>query len=474
MPWWRGPARWLAAEPRDVLRLEPLTGARAGTRDAPLQDSLGRWRARLQRRRAGIVLRRQLLLAALPALALEGLVLAGVLGQPLLALALLMAIAGTVAELLRGPSLEDVAKLLDERLHLFDRITTGLAIETSAAGARNRGQLERRALTDASLLADETLGSWRAAGRGAPAEWGGLLAAAAVLAVLLLQGPAHRTSVVATTRPAGHGTHATAATKAPAGPAASRRVSPTPTGARTSSPGARSTVTSGSSSRTRGGQSTRRTTPASTRTSGGTARGSGSGHRAAPTFSTGTAAGSGHAPAGGGSSAARGSRRTGGGGDGSSSGTPASAGNRAAGSPSPKAAGERPSTESRGATSTSPAAAGLRSSHPGAPAGSPTAGSARGGNRSAGAHRITGSTSGILPLQAGYGSASGPRGSARSSTSASGGGHGHEAPAAAGGGEGAGGRLGLVPADGGAGPQSFGALLIAYFEALGTVQGRRW
>ena len=200
---------WLEADPREVLtirRAEPPAHALAGpspdgvpstgSRGAPRRASeepaprpgelaadLSGVRTRVARRRAGVVLRRQLIASAVLGVAVQAFVLAGLIPQWVLVAVLVpLALAVTVA--LRRPiGLERVARLLDERLALFDQITTALEIERR--GTAQDRPLERRALARAAAVLRIDSAQWRVSACRARREWLALGACLALLALLV-------------------------------------------------------------------------------------------------------------------------------------------------------------------------------------------------------------------------------------------------------------------------------------------------
>jgi hypothetical protein len=199
--------RWLAADPRDTVELRPLgehhldpardvshspdaktslSATDGATADAAeLCAGLRQWRSRLRLRRAGIALRRQLIAAAALAVALQALALPGLLPESIaLAVPAALLLIAAVLELRRRPSLDGVARLLDERLRLFDQLATALEIQRRDGAGRR--PLERRALARASALVSASLEEWRPVGRNGAREWASLGAALALLALFVI------------------------------------------------------------------------------------------------------------------------------------------------------------------------------------------------------------------------------------------------------------------------------------------------
>jgi hypothetical protein len=180
--------RWLAAEPREVV---DLAGARAlgGAADrSSLGDELQRWRRIVARRRLVALARRHGVIALGLAALLEILAPLDVLPQWVVVAVPLVAFLCSVGFFMsRGPSPFELARLLDDKLGLNDRLATALGIE-----ARDGGEtpLERRTVADAAALLAAGREDWHAsAGRGGR-EWAALVAPVAALAVIVAIGGA--------------------------------------------------------------------------------------------------------------------------------------------------------------------------------------------------------------------------------------------------------------------------------------------
>lgn len=195
---------WLAADPYAVIAvrshagadrqrtdasgpLAPVTSTATAGRDeagaSGFEAGLHRWGARVQRRRALVLARRQLTAGAALAAALQAFVLAGLLPQLALLAVLVPLALGMIVGLRRALSLHGVARLLDERLVLFDQLATALYLERAGAPA-DRG-LGRRALARAHELLRSESPHWQVSARPARREWLGLAAALSLLALLV-------------------------------------------------------------------------------------------------------------------------------------------------------------------------------------------------------------------------------------------------------------------------------------------------
>jgi hypothetical protein len=152
-----------------------------------LEPGLARQRARIERSRLGVLLRRHATLALAAAIVLEALAMLGVVPQLVVAVVPFLLLATTIAWALRRRlSLAAVAQLLDERLRLFDRLGTALELERRGAGNGAGSPLERRAVAEAAALVEGGAGQWRPRAVAAPREWAAAAAALLVLAALVV------------------------------------------------------------------------------------------------------------------------------------------------------------------------------------------------------------------------------------------------------------------------------------------------
>jgi hypothetical protein len=204
---------WLEADPREVVRArqsevvrarrsevvpasrpkrlaavaagEPGTSAlRTGELGAgELGAELRRFRTRVARQRARVLLRRQLIAAAVLGVAVQAFVLAGLIPQWALLAVLAPLVLGLTLALRRRITLEGVARLLDERLGLFDQLATALEIERR--GTALERPLERRALARAAAVLETDSPRWRLSTVPAAREWLWLGACLALLGLLI-------------------------------------------------------------------------------------------------------------------------------------------------------------------------------------------------------------------------------------------------------------------------------------------------
>ncbi|HUY98446.1 MAG TPA: hypothetical protein VMW47_12665 [Verrucomicrobiae bacterium] len=183
-------ARWLRADPRDVVQVVP-TGSGAHDRAATpagVADELGQWCRGLHRIRLIVLIRRHLIVALLLALTLE--VVALGLGAPSPELypvgATVLLLLGSIRGWRARPTLSATARLLDREFQLSARVST--AVEITAGGEPPRG-LSRRVVAEAGQLLGTTVRTGRPALRRAPAEW--TAAAGAAIALVLLLAVTH-------------------------------------------------------------------------------------------------------------------------------------------------------------------------------------------------------------------------------------------------------------------------------------------
>ncbi|MFT3864907.1 MAG: hypothetical protein QM729_11600 [Solirubrobacterales bacterium] len=180
--------RWPAADPREVVDLAGAGATAVGNSEASLGEELRRWRGIVARRRVVVLARRDGALALGLAALLEVLAQFGLLPQwvvvavPLAAF--LVAVAWFVAH---GPSPFELARLLDDKLGLNDRLATALEIE-ARGGAESF--LERRTVADAAALLAAGREDWRASAGRAGREWWALAAPVAALLIVVAIGAA--------------------------------------------------------------------------------------------------------------------------------------------------------------------------------------------------------------------------------------------------------------------------------------------
>jgi hypothetical protein len=189
--------RWLSADPREVVDLAGPGTLGDGVDDRHLGDELRRWRGIVARRRLVALVRRHGALALGLGAVLEVLALLGAFPQwVVVAVPLALFVVAVAFFASRGPSPFELARLLDDKLGLNDRLATALEIE--ARGGRETA-LERRTVADAAGLLAAGREDWRAsparAGRGDWSVLGGVvLALAVVVAIGLATGGSSSTS----------------------------------------------------------------------------------------------------------------------------------------------------------------------------------------------------------------------------------------------------------------------------------------
>jgi hypothetical protein len=177
--------RWLRADVREAIQLElrPLARPSPSADATELRESLATWATILRRRRASVIARRHLTAWLGVAIVVE--IVSVLLGGDRRTLWLLAPLAlglldGAIA-LRRPVSLDIVARMLDRRLALHDRLVT--AREILGAGAQPAG-LDALVVEEARDAAAASLATGRLTVSGRRREWIWLLGAAAILAVL--------------------------------------------------------------------------------------------------------------------------------------------------------------------------------------------------------------------------------------------------------------------------------------------------
>ncbi|HEY0278131.1 MAG TPA: hypothetical protein VGC32_07675 [Solirubrobacterales bacterium] len=184
--------RWPEADPREVVDLAGAGTLADGAAEADLGSELRHWRGVVARRRLVALLRRQGAIALALAAVLEVLALVGffpqwvVVAVPLAAL--LISVAWFAAH---GPSPFGLARLLDDKLGLNDRLATALEIE---ARGGEESSLERRTVADAAALLRAGREDWRASAAEAGREWWAPVGAVALLAIVIAVGAATSSS----------------------------------------------------------------------------------------------------------------------------------------------------------------------------------------------------------------------------------------------------------------------------------------
>ena len=183
--------RWLSADPREVVDLAGARTLAAGVDERHLGDELRRWRGIVARRRLVALARRHAAVAIGLAAVLEVLALLDVFPQwVVVAVSLAYFLVAVVVFAVQGPSPFGLARLLDDKLGLNDRLATALEIE---ARGGQESPLERRTVADAAALLAAGREDWHAsAARAGRYDWSALggvvLALAAVVAIALATG----------------------------------------------------------------------------------------------------------------------------------------------------------------------------------------------------------------------------------------------------------------------------------------------
>src|SRR6185312_2721632 len=178
--------RWLSADPREVVDLAGAGTLAAGVEDRHLGEELRRWRGIVARRRLVALARRHAAVALALAAMLEVLALLGLFPQSVVvAVPLALFIVSIAVFASRGPSPFGLARLLDDKLGLNDRLATALEIE---ARGGQESPLERRTVADAAGLLAAGREDWHAsAARAGRYDWsvlGGVVLALAVVVAI--------------------------------------------------------------------------------------------------------------------------------------------------------------------------------------------------------------------------------------------------------------------------------------------------
>jgi hypothetical protein len=482
--------RWLLAGPREALRVRSLVRpvgfdlVEQSADPEELLAGLQRWRVRLQRRRAGVLLRRHLIVAVVLSIVLQALVVTGAIPQTILLVPLALLLVGVSVELAHRPSLEEVAHLLDEQLGLFDRIGTGLDIQRHVGWSQR--PLERRAVANASGLTAASLDGSRAAAAPAVREWSSLAAMLVVLAVGVVAGPpitggpstpaSVRAGTAGTGESAASVKHSASTTKTTS--TGKKGIVPSQAQAHPKTPaeGRRSSNTSPST----GDRTAKATQSRSTTMS------SGKGAKSALGVSPVKAKGAVTPEAVRNSTSPQGVKGSIGVGSAAKPGTVSAltAPSQKAGAPAHSTSGSTTrksgsSTPSSRSTSASSPVTKKGSGAAGAPTGTATAGHQRASTQLGNSRTITGKASHALPLQAGYAPAGAGKtsGSSHSSKASGGGGPGRSALVSGAGSASSSGTqstFAYIPPDGGALAEGDAELLIDYFNFLGLVNEQSW
>jgi hypothetical protein len=194
--------KWLAADPRDVVDLAGAGGLGEPAAGKSLGEELRRWRGIVARRRLAVLARRHAVIAlALAALLEIAAQLDAIPQWVVVAVPLVLFLASVTFFALRGPSPFSLARLLDDKLGLNDRLATALEIEARGAAT----PLERRTVADAAALLAAGREDWHASQAPAGREWWALIAPVVVLAIVV--GIGALTAGSSSSRPVALGPH---------------------------------------------------------------------------------------------------------------------------------------------------------------------------------------------------------------------------------------------------------------------------
>ncbi|MCW2980177.1 MAG: hypothetical protein JWO14_1904 [Solirubrobacterales bacterium] len=180
--------RWPEADPREVVDLAGAGTLADGASEADLGSELRHWRGVVTRRRLIALLRRQGAIALGLAAVLEVLALVGLFPQwVVVAVPLALLLISVTWFAAHGPTPFGLARLLDDKLGLNDRLATALEIEARGA---EESSLERRTVADAAALLRAGREDWRASAAEAGREWWAPVGAVALLAIVIAIGAA--------------------------------------------------------------------------------------------------------------------------------------------------------------------------------------------------------------------------------------------------------------------------------------------
>ncbi|HKZ12677.1 MAG TPA: hypothetical protein VJL81_02415 [Solirubrobacterales bacterium] len=183
--------RWLSADPREVVDLAGAGALATGVDERHLGEELRRWRGIVARRRLVALARRHGAVALGLAAVLEVLALLDLFPQwVVVAVPLAVFLVSVAVFASQGPSPFGLARLLDDKLGLNDRLAT--ALEIGARGGQE-SPLERRTVADAAGLLAAGREDWHAsAARAGRYDWsvlgGVVMALAVVVAIALATG----------------------------------------------------------------------------------------------------------------------------------------------------------------------------------------------------------------------------------------------------------------------------------------------
>jgi hypothetical protein len=175
--------RWPLADPREVVDLAGAGTLADGPVQADLSAELRHWRGIVARRRLVALIRRQGAIALALAALLEILSLIGLFPQwVVVAVPLAGLLVSVTWSAAHGPSPFGLARLLDDKLGLNDRLATALEI---VARGGDESALERRTVDDAAALLRAGREDWHASPARAGREWWAALGAVLLLAVVI-------------------------------------------------------------------------------------------------------------------------------------------------------------------------------------------------------------------------------------------------------------------------------------------------
>jgi hypothetical protein len=177
--------RWLAADPRDVVDLAGAGALGEPAAGKSLGEELRRWRGNVTRRRLIVLARRHATIALSLAALLEiGAQLDAFPQWVVVAVPLVLFLASVTFFARRGPTPFELARQLDEKLGLNDRLATALEIEARGGAT----PLERRTVDDAAALLAAGREDWHAGEAPAGREWWALVGPVVALAVIVAIG----------------------------------------------------------------------------------------------------------------------------------------------------------------------------------------------------------------------------------------------------------------------------------------------
>jgi hypothetical protein len=180
--------RWLSADPRDVVDLAGAGAAADSSEELNLGDELRRWRGIVGRRRLIALLRRHAAVALVLAALLQILAQLDLVSQVVaIAVPVVLFLVSVTFFALRGPSPFGLARLLDDKLGLNDRLATALGIQARGGGV---SYLERRTVGDAAGLLRAGRQDWHASAVKGERDWWALAVPVVAIAAVIGIGSA--------------------------------------------------------------------------------------------------------------------------------------------------------------------------------------------------------------------------------------------------------------------------------------------